>query len=208
MKKIIFIGAGGHSRSVLDSLSPEYDLYGYIDDIKTGTFYGKPIIGKKIEEVENYREYFYFITIGDNIYRKKWFDILQKMHLEPINIIDSSSYISPTAKIGVGNFIGKSVIINASSEIGNNNIINSKALIEHECMVGNHVHLSTNSTINGNVRVGNGVFLGSGAICIGQLSVGENSTIGAGAVVIGDIPAGVTAVGVPARIIKQNGKKI
>ena len=45
---------------------------------------------------------------------------------------------------------------------------------------------------------------GTGAKIINQKIVGDNVTIGAGAVVTQDIPDNVTAVGVPARIIKRN----
>jgi serine O-acetyltransferase len=37
---------------------------------------------------------------------------------------------------------------------------------------------------------------------LGNITLGHDSRIGANAVVIADIPAGSTAVGVPARVIK------
>ena len=40
---------------------------------------------------------------------------------------------------------------------------------------------------------------------IEKVKIGAWTTVGAGAVVTQDLPAGVTAVGVPARIIKQQG---
>jgi len=48
------------------------------------------------------------------------------------------------------------------------------------------------------------VFIGSGASIIPDMTIGRNSTIGAGAVVIEDIPPEVTAVGVPAVIVKKS----
>lgn len=38
-EKLILIGAGGYAKSVIDSLRlDEYEIVGFIDDIKRGTF--------------------------------------------------------------------------------------------------------------------------------------------------------------------------
>jgi acetyltransferase-like isoleucine patch superfamily enzyme len=57
--------------------------------------------------------------------------------------------------------------------------------------------------IAGNVTLGEGCFIGIGASIIQQCSIGEATIIGAGATVVGDLEAHVTAVGVPARVIKR-----
>lgn len=203
MKKLILIGAGGHSKSVADALSSEYTIYGFIDENKSGMHMGKPILGKTIEEVPNYRDFYYFVSIGGNGFRRSWFEKIKSLGLQTINIIDPTACIAKTARLGIGNFIGKYAIINADSVIGDNNVINTRALVEHECVVGSNVHLSTGSVINGNVIVNDGVFLGSMAVCNGQLSIGANSIIGSGSVVIRDVDPNVTVVGVPAHVIKR-----
>ncbi|MBQ2873138.1 MAG: acetyltransferase [Bacilli bacterium] len=208
-EKLIIIGAGGHSKSVIDSVNQEkYNIEGFLDDNKTGKHMGYPIIGKKLEDIDKYENYKYFVAIGDIVSRKMWFETLKKYNVEIINIIDKTAIISSSSKIGVGNYIGKYAVVNADAVIGNNNVINTKALVEHECIVGNHTHLSTNSVINGNVIIKDCVFLGSSAVCIGQLTVGENSIIGAGSVIISDVEDNVTVVGVPGRVIKKNGNKL
>lgn len=207
MENLILIGAGGHAKSVADSIDKsEYKLCGFIDSNKKGTHMGLPILGAELEDIHNCEEYSYFVSIGDVGYRKLWFDKISSCGLKIINIIDSSAVISADAKLGIGNFVGKMAVINADAEIGDNNVINTKALIEHECRVGSHCHLSTNSVINGNVVVEDSVFVGSSSVTIGQLRIGQCSTIGAGAVVINDIPPMVTAVGVPAKIIKEGNR--
>jgi len=50
--------------------------------------------------------------------------------------------------------------------------------------------------------IGEGCYIGMGANVIQGITIGPWSIIGAGAVVIRDIPPHVTAVGVPARVIK------
>jgi acetyltransferase-like isoleucine patch superfamily enzyme len=56
----------------------------------------------------------------------------------------------------------------------------------------------------GEVTVGEGTFVGIGATVIPGRALGDWSTVGAGSLVSKDIPAGVTAVGVPARVIAQH----
>jgi serine O-acetyltransferase len=51
--------------------------------------------------------------------------------------------------------------------------------------------------------LGNNVFVGAGAKIIGDLHVGNGAKIGANAVVTKSVSADATAVGVPAREIRQ-----
>ena len=208
MEKLILIGAGGHAKSVADSLDQQkYKLCGFIDQNKKGTHLGLPVFGTQLEDIPDYKAYSYFVSIGDVGYRKMWFDKLMQEGLNIINIIDSSAMISSSVKMGVGNFVGKMAVLNTDVEIGNNNVINTKALVEHECKVGNHNHLSTNSVINGNVIVEDGVFLGSSSVCNGQLKIGHDAVIGSGSVIIEDVPAMTTVVGVPAKVIKRRNER-
>lgn len=52
------------------------------------------------------------------------------------------------------------------------------------------------------VRIGRGVFIGARAIILKGVTIGDRAVIGAGAVVAKDVPAGATAAGNPARVVK------
>ena len=52
--------------------------------------------------------------------------------------------------------------------------------------------------------VGDNVTIGSGAKILGGLTLGSGSRVGANAVVLNDIELGMLAVGVPAKVLKQN----
>lgn len=207
MEKLIVIGAGGHSKSVCASIDKSlYELCGFLDEAKTGSHLGLPILGSDIEKIPQFQSYSYFVAIGDVDFREKWFRRLQALNLKTINIIDRTAIVADDVRLGTGNYIGKLAIINADSIIGDNNVINTKALVEHECVVGNNCHLSTNSTINGNVIVEDNVFFGSTAVCNGQLRIGEHAVVGSGTVVIKSIEPYTTVVGVPGRIVKKVGR--
>jgi putative colanic acid biosynthesis acetyltransferase WcaB len=49
--------------------------------------------------------------------------------------------------------------------------------------------------------LGDRVDLGVGVLVIGPVTIGDGARVGAGAVVVRDLPAGVTAVGNPARVL-------
>ncbi len=55
--------------------------------------------------------------------------------------------------------------------------------------------------------LGDEIYIGAGAKIIGDVSIGSNVRIGANAVVVTDIPDGATAVGIPARVVRQRCEK-
>ncbi|MET9291481.1 sugar O-acetyltransferase [Streptomyces sp. NPDC003077] len=52
------------------------------------------------------------------------------------------------------------------------------------------------------VRIGDNVWLGGGVIVCPGVTIGENTVVGAGSVAVRDLPAGVLAVGNPARVVR------
>jgi serine O-acetyltransferase len=56
--------------------------------------------------------------------------------------------------------------------------------------------------------IGNNVVIGAGAKVLGNIVIGENCRVGAGSVVLRSVPENSTVVGVPARIVYRNGKRV
>lgn len=108
--------------------------------------------------------------------------------------------IHPGAEIGKGLFIdhGMGVVIGETAVIGNN------------CLLYQGVTLGGTGKDKGkrHPTLGHNVLVGAGAKVLGPFKVGNNVKIAANAVVLNEIPDNCTAVGVPARVVKRNGKRI
>lgn len=101
--------------------------------------------------------------------------------------------IHPAARIGRRVFIdhGMGVVIGETAEVGD------------DCTIYQGVTLGGTS-LNGGKRhptLGARVVVGAGAKVLGPFAIGDDVNIGSNSVVLKSIPAGVTAVGIPARII-------
>jgi maltose O-acetyltransferase len=55
------------------------------------------------------------------------------------------------------------------------------------------------------ITIGDNVWLGGGVIVCPGVTIGADTVVGAGAVVTDDLPAGVLAVGSPARLVRSLG---
>ncbi|MDD6266068.1 MAG: serine O-acetyltransferase [Clostridia bacterium] len=107
--------------------------------------------------------------------------------------------IHPGAKIGKDVFIdhGTGVVIGETAEIGDG------------CTLYQGVTLGGTGKDVGkrHPTLGKNVLVGAGAKVLGPFTVGDNSKIAANAVVLEAVPENSTAVGIPARIVRKNGKK-
>lgn len=108
--------------------------------------------------------------------------------------------IHPGARLGGGIFIdhGMGVVVGETAEVGRN------------CTFYQGVTLGGTSLTTGkrHPTLEDGVTVGAGAAILGAIVVGENSKVAAGAVVVKSVPANSTVVGVPGRVVFQDGKKV
>jgi UDP-perosamine 4-acetyltransferase len=208
----LIIGAGGHGKVVLDILqsAAKYRPVGFIDaDPKlAGTKVGGlPVFGAihlLSRMVTQHRIAAAIIAIGDNRARASYSRALDEARLPLINAIHKSAVVSPTARLGRNVVIAANAVVCTEATLGDFAIINTAATVDHECEIGSAVHICPGAHLAGRVRVDSGGFIGLGANVIQCLRIGAGAIVGAGAVVLTDVPAGSTAVGLPARVIKAS----
>ena len=102
--------------------------------------------------------------------------------------------IHPAAVIGEGAFFdhGTGIVIGETAHVG------------RDVSMLHGVTLGGTGAERGDrhPKVGNGVLLGAGAKVLGNITIGDNAKIASGSVVLTDVPAGCTAAGVPARLVR------
>lgn len=108
--------------------------------------------------------------------------------------------IHPGAQIGRRFFIdhGMGVVIGETCEIG------------HNVTVFQGVTLGGTGKEKGkrHPTLMDNALVSTGAKVLGSITIGESSKVGAGSVVLKDVPEHSTVVGIPGRIVVQNGEKV
>jgi len=98
---------------------------------------------------------------------------------------------------------GNGVVIGETSEIGDDvTIYQGVTLGGVSPSVESHAQVNQKR----HPTLKDGAIIGSGAQILGPIIIGEGARIGANAVVHKDVPAGVTAVGIPARVVMPRDK--
>lgn len=108
--------------------------------------------------------------------------------------------IHPGAEIGERFFIdhGMGVVIGETTKIGNDVL-----LYQGVTLGGTGTHKGKRHP-----TIGDNVVVGAGAKVLGPITIGNNVRIGAGSVVVKDVADDTTVVGVPARAVYEEGKKV
>lgn len=89
-------------------------------------------------------------------------------------------------------------------------------VIGETCEIGDNVTLYQGVTLGGTGKekgkrhptIKDNVLISTGAKVLGSITIGENSKIGGGSVVLKEVPPNSTVVGVPGRVVVQDGRKI
>lgn len=210
-KPVIILCGGGHARVLIDTLiQRNCKILGIVDNeiSKHGSnLEGITVIGDD-SKLSCYPVDKIILVNGlgsakGTGERKLLFEKYKQKGFIFARVIHPAVVISPGVVLGEGVQVMAGAVIQTGCIIGDNAIINTKVSVDHDCRIGANVHLAPGVTISGGVVIENNVHIGCGATVIQGVKIGEGSIIGAGAVVLEDVQPWVTAVGLPARVVKS-----
>jgi sugar O-acyltransferase (sialic acid O-acetyltransferase NeuD family) len=207
---VLLFGASGHAKVIIDILEKQavLTLKGIFDDnpeLKGRSFFGSSILGGRDELLQLLQRRMIpgFVAIGANQARLQVAEWLAGNGVTRVNAVHPSAVLSRGVRLGQGIAVMANAVINADTTLGDEVIVNTAASIDHDCMIGAGTHIAPGARLCGGVVVGMECLIGAGATICPLVRIGDRVTIGAGTVVIADLPAGVTAVGNPARILEH-----
>jgi len=213
MRGLVIIGAGGHGREVAEIVrhqarqGGQLPLLGFIDeqcDLHNQVIDGLPVLGDWgwFREIDR-GDISVLCAVGLPHVCRRLVQRATRLGLTFTNAISPLAHISERASIGCGVVIFPQAVVNTGACIQDHAILNVGATVSHDTTVGQYSNINPGTHLAGNVSIGDGCYIGMGTNVLQGRAIGAWTTVGAGAVVIRDLPANVTAVGVPASIIKR-----
>lgn len=108
--------------------------------------------------------------------------------------------IHPAAQLGRRLFIDHAMGV----------VIGETTIVGDDCVLYQGVTLGGTGKESGkrHPTLGNNVIVGTGAKVLGNITIGNNVKIGGNSVVVKDVPDNCTVVGIPGRIVRQNGCRV
>jgi sugar O-acyltransferase (sialic acid O-acetyltransferase NeuD family) len=213
MSRLLILGAGGHAKVVAETAiaSGQFSEVAFLDDRCTGpdqlaSVLGFPVLGPLALALELiHRQQFAVaaVAFGNATARLNWIEKLDAAgYLLPV-LIHPTAWVSPSAQLGSGSVVFAQAAVQSLATIGVGAILNTGCSVDHDGQLAGGVHICPGACLAGEVQVGSRSWIGIGASVIQQVRIGSDVTVGAGAAVVRDLPDGVTAVGVPARVLPR-----
>lgn len=210
-KEIVVIGAGGHSKVVIDTLvALKFKIKGVVDrnqGLWKTTFCGHPVLGGDDAILALPPGEILLANgignVGKTSVRKNIFQFFKEKNYDFVSFVHPFSFVSLSVKIDEGAQIMAGAVVQAGTEIGLNTIVNTGARVDHDCLIGNHCHVAPGATLCGGVKLGDDSFVGAGSVINQYLSIGARTVIASGAAVTKHIEIDSCVGGVPARLLQK-----
>jgi len=209
MRRLVIVGAGGHGREALDIVRaindsrPTFDFVGFLDDGRTPGSRAEPHDARILGGVDRMADLdaAMVVAVGATEARRR---IVASLSGYPtVDLVHPLASIGSHVQHGPGLIMAAGARLTHGIVLGQHVHVNVNATVSHDCRIGSFVTITPGAHLSGSVTLGDRVWMGIGSTAIQGVRVGAGTTVGAGAAVVDDLPPGCTAVGVPARPVKE-----
>lgn len=178
-ERLLLIGAGGFGRVASELAIQKYDCAFVDDGVEDGTeICGVKVIGRVSDLPKLFDTYkLLVVTIGNNAVRERIYDTAEKIGYAFPNLIHSSAYVSPYAKMGWGCVLLNDSVVQNGSTVGNGVLLNPGVEVHHDCSVDDFALIYTNSVVRTYAKVGKRVRIGSNCTICNNATVSDGADI-------------------------------
>ncbi len=212
IKQVVILGAGGFAREVVwaireaNKVEPRFELLGYIDENREShgqVLCDLPVLGG-FDWLDGASRVWAICGVGSPRTKKAFVQKAKAKGVDFVSVVFPNVVMSEYVSIGEGSIICAGCTVTTQVSIHDHVILNLDCSVGHDAIIEDYCTLAPGTQVSGYSHIHQGVDIGTGTNIIPGISIGEWSIIGAGASVARDIPPHVTAVGVPAKVIKQH----
>ena len=205
MRDLLIIGAGGYGREVcqvVEDLGAAWNVLGVLDDraeLHGSTVRELPVLGG-VDAVTEHPRAAIVVAVGSPVGRRAVVERLGELPDARFPVlVHPRAWIGNHVEVGIGTVVLAGAAVSTDIRIGRFACLNKNCIVGHDAVLGDFTTISPGASISGFVTLGEACDIGANRVVVQGHAVGAGTVVGAGAVVTGDLPAGVTAVGVPAR---------
>jgi sugar O-acyltransferase (sialic acid O-acetyltransferase NeuD family) len=202
-------GAGAGAVTIKETLEAGnlYRVVCFLDDneTNTGALEDLPVLGGEyLFKLKDYGVFHMVVAIADGKIRLHKKKSIEAEGLKLINVVHPTAYISPTVKMGVGNFVKAGAIIETKTRIGDCCIIDNGVVIAHDNTIGDGCHFAPGVSIGSSIHIGNNCIIGIGASISTKVEIGDYCIISVGSAVTKSFSSCSVIDGVPSRKIGES----
>ncbi len=128
---------------------------------------------------------------------------LEKVGIEPLNVIHPEAFIAPSVRIGKGCYVKARAVLETACVIGDAVLIDNGAILAHDNRVADGVHLAPGAVLGSSIEIGPMTIVGIGVSIATGTRIGGHCILSVGSSVTQDIPDHSVVEGVPGVVIGQ-----